>query len=346
MRRRENSVCSSPMGSKPLARSHTSYLRLIVLLFFGLAAVAVSASADELPTRIFHIGIVSATPRSSGERVAFEDRLRELGYVEGRNLAIDFVHSDDVDRRVAAVGELARRGVDVLLLGGDDTLKAAVTTARSVPVVFTAVDFDPLAKGHIASLSHPGGNLTGVVFLQPEMIAKRLDLLTQAVPRISRIILLYDSWSVDQAEAAKRSAAELGIPLEPIYLRGVPYDCEHPLAGSDGARGEALMVTSSPVGLGGAPACAEAALRHRLPSISPYNFDLGARYLMSYGTDVFDMLRLAADYVDKILKGAKPADLPIQQPTKFKLVINLKTAKALGLTVPQSLLARADEVIE
>jgi putative tryptophan/tyrosine transport system substrate-binding protein len=335
------------MGSKPLARSHTSYLRLIVLLFVGLAAVAVSANADELPTRIFHIGIVGGTPRSSPERVAFEDRLRELGYVEGRNLAIDYVQFDDLDRGVAAVGELARRGVDVLLIGSpDELMKAAVTTARSVPVVFTAVDFDPLAKGYIASLSHPGGNLTGVVFRQSEMMAKRLDLLTQAVPRISRIVLLYDIVGVDQAEAAKRSAAELGIPLEPIKLRGVPYDYEHALAESDGARGEALMVTSSPFGLGGAPACAEAALRHRLPSISPYNFDVGARYLMSYGTDVFDMLRLAADYVDKILKGAKPGDLPIQQPTKFELVINLKTAKALGLTVPQSLLARADEVIE
>jgi len=317
---------------------------LAAALLVGLAVA--SPNADELPTRIFHIGIVAGTPRSSPERVAFEDRLRELGYVEGRNLAIDFVHYEDLDRGAAAVGEMARRRVDVLLIGGQDELiKAAVTRARSVPVVTTAVDSDPLAKGYIASLSHPGGNLTGVVFQQLELMAKRVDLLTQAVPRISRIVLLYDIAGVDQAEAAKRSAAALGIPLEPIELRGVPYDYEHALGESDGARGDALMVTSSPFGLAGGQA-AEAALRHRLPSIAPKFVGPETGYLMSYGPYTSDMFRLAADYVDKILKGAKPADLPVQQPTKFELIVNLKTAEALGLTIPPSILARADEVIE
>src|SRR5215472_16521975 len=239
--------------------------------FFGAALLASlvvgsAANADELPGRVYHIGIVAGTPRSSPERVAFEDRLRELGYVEGRNLTIDFFHEDDLDRLAAAVDEMARRRVDVLLIGGqDEVIKAAVTTARSVPVVTTAVDSDPLAKGYIASLSHPGGNLTGVVFQQFELTAKRLDLLTQAVPRISRIVLLYDVAGVDQAEAAKRSAAALGIPLEPVELRGIPHDYEHALAETDCARGDALMVTSSPFGR--AARGAEAALRHRLPSI-------------------------------------------------------------------------------
>jgi putative tryptophan/tyrosine transport system substrate-binding protein len=316
---------------------------LAAALLVGFAVA--SPNADELPSRIFHIGIVAGTPRSSPERVAFEDRLRELGYVEGRNLAIDFVHYDDLDRLAAAVGELAQRRVDVLLVGGHDALlKAAVTSARSVPVVITGADTDPLAQGYIASLSHPGGNLTGVVWQQLELMAKRVDLLTQAVPRISRIVLLYDVVGVDQAEAAKRSAAALGIPLEPIKLRDVPYDYEHALAETDGARGDALMVTSSPFGRG-APG-AEAALRHRLPSIGPNRGGAEAGYLMSYGPDISDLFRLVADYVDKILKGAKPADLPVQQPTKFWLVVNLKTAKALGLTVPLTILGRADEVIE
>jgi putative ABC transport system substrate-binding protein len=312
-------------------------------LLVGLTAFTQAVRADETP-RIFHVGIVAGTPRSNPERVAFEDRLRELGYVEGRNLAIDFVHDNDLDRLAAAVGEMARRRVDVLVIGGqDEVIKAAVTTARSVPVVTTAVDSDPLGKRRIASLSHPGGNLTGVVFQQLELIAKRLDLLTQAVPHIARIVLLYDSAGVDQAEAAKRSAAALGIPLEPIQLRGIPYDYEHALAETDGARGDALMVASSPFGR--TAELAEVALRHRLPSIGP-NFSAEAGYLMSYGPNISDMFRLAADYVDKILKGAKPADLPVQQPTKFELIVNLKTAKALRLTIPPSILARADEVIE
>ena len=315
-----------------------------VALLVGLVA-GTAANADEPPTRIFRIGIVAGTPRSSPERVAFEARLHELGYVEGRNLTIDFFHEDDLDRLVAAVGEMTRRHVDVLLIGGQDELiKAAVTTARSVPVVTTAVDSDPMAKGYIASLSHPGGNLTGVVFQQLELMVKRLDLLTQAIPRIARIVLLYDVAGVDQAEAAKRSAAALGIPLEAIELRNPPYDYERALAGTDGARGDALMNTSSPFGRG-APG-AEAALRHRLPSIGTNRRSAELGYLMSYGPDTSDMFRLAADYVDKILKGARPADLPVQQPTKFELIVNLKTAKALGLTILPTILGRADEVIE
>ena len=307
-------------------------------LLVGLAAVTVSASyADEPPTRVFHIGIVSGTPRSRPEHVAFEDRLRELGYVEGRNLTIDFVQDDDLDRLAAAVGALARRGVDVIIGGGCEALfKAAIIAAPSIPFVFRTVDFDPLAKGYIASLAHPGGNLTGVVFQQPELIAKRLDLLTQAVPHIARIVLLYDMEGEDQREAATRAASTLGIPLEAIELRNPPYDYEHALTGTDGARGDALMMTTS--GFNRPAAGAEAALRHRLPAIGTQRQWVEAGFLMSYGPNQTDMFRLSADYVDKILKGAKPAELPVQQPTKFELIVNLKTAKALGLTLPLSLL--------
>ena len=165
-----------------------------VALLVGFAAA--TANADEPPTRIFHIGIVAGLQRSMPEHVAFEERLRELGYVEGRNLTIDFVQDNDPDRLAAAVGEFARRGVDVIVTGGQDAaLKAEITAtaARSTPVVFRAVDFDPLAKGYIASLSHPGGNLTGVVFEQPELNAKRLDLLTQAAPQ-SRGSFSFMTW--------------------------------------------------------------------------------------------------------------------------------------------------------
>src|SRR5262249_39589861 len=254
----------------------------------------------------------------------------ELGYVEGRNLAIDFVQDNDLDRLAAAVGEFARRGVDVIVTGGQDAvLKAAITAtaARSTPVVFRAVDEGPLARGYIASLSHPGGNLTGVVFEQPELNAKRLDLLTQAAPHITRIILLYDVASLDQRDAVTSAASGLGIPLQAIELHSPPYDYEQALVGADGARGDALIMASSPfVGF-----ATEAALRHRLPSIGSRRGAAEAGSLMSYGPNIFYMFRISADYVDKILKGAKPADLPVQQPTTFELVINLKTAKALGL---------------
>ena len=318
-------------------------------LVVGLAAGAVLTShADERPTRVFHIGIVAATPRSLPEHVAFEDRFRELGYVEGRNLTIDFVQDDHLDRLVAAVGDFARRGVDVLVVGGQDAvLEAAIVASSSAPVVFRAVDSDPLAKGYIASLARPGGNLTGVLFSNREMIAKRLDLLTQAVPHIARIVLLYDAVGEGQREVATRAASALGIPLEAIQLADPPYDYERALAGTDGARGDVLTMTTSGFHHDQQKPAAEAALRHRLPTVlNSTRRWVEAGFLIGYGPDISDMFRISADYVDKILKGAKPADLPVQQPTKFELIINLKTAKALGLTVPPSILARADEVIE
>src|SRR6516165_8055121 len=272
-----------------------------VALLISLAAAA--ANADEVPARVFHIGIVSGTPRSHPAHIAFEDRLRELGYVEGRNLTIDFVQNNDLDRLAVAVGEFARRGVDVIVTGGQDAvLKAAitVTAARATPVVFRAVDEDPLAKGYIASLSHPGGNLTGVLFEQPELNAKRLDLLMQAVPHIARIVLLYDVAGAEQREAVSKAASVLGVPLDAIELHSPPYDYEQALAETDGARGDALLVTSSPF-LGGA-ALAEAALRHRLPSIGIGRGADEAGFLMSYGPSIPDMFRISADYVDKILK--------------------------------------------
>src|SRR5262249_29530740 len=204
-----------------------------------------------------------------------------------RNLTIDFVEENNPDRLATVVGEFARRGVDVIVTG-QDVLKAAITAtaARSTPIVFRAVDFDPLAKGYIASLSHPGGNLTGVVFQQPELMAKRLDLLTQTVPHITRIILFYDVASLDQRDAVTSAASGLGIPLQAIERHRPPYDYEQALAGTDGARGGALMTTSSALG---GPGIVEAALRHRLPSIGTLRRSAEAGFLMSYGPDISDM---------------------------------------------------------
>jgi putative ABC transport system substrate-binding protein len=211
-------------------------------------------------------------------------------------------------RLASGVGELARRGVDVIVVGAEAVLKAAITATadRSIPVVFRAVDFDPLAKGYIASLAHPGGNLTGVAFQQPELITKRLDMLRQAVPHIARIVLLYDVSGEDQRGAATKAASALGISLVAIELRNPPYDYEHALTGTDGARGDALVATTS--GFNRPAAAAEAALRHRLPATGAHRAWVEAGFLMSYGPSLPDMFRISADYVDKILKGAKPAD--------------------------------------
>src|SRR5262252_4850104 len=257
-----------------------------VALLISLAAAA--TNADEVPARVFHIGIVSGTPRSHPVHIAFEDRLRELGYVEGRNLSIDFVQDNDLDRLAAVVGEFARRGVDVIVTGGQDAvLKAAITAtaARATPVVFRAVDEDPLAKGYIASLSHPGGNLIGALFEQPELIAKRLDLLMQAAPHIARIVLLYDVAGAEQREAVSKAASVLGVPVDAIELHSPPYDYERALAETDGARGDALITTSSPFHRDAA--LVEAALRHRLPYIGPNDA------LMSYGPSLRDMFRIS-----------------------------------------------------
>jgi putative ABC transport system substrate-binding protein len=214
--------------------------RVALLISLGAAA----ANADEPPAHVFHIGIITGVSRSDPAHIAFEERLRELGYVEGRNLTIDFVKDNHLDRLAAAVGEFARRDVDVIVTGGQDAvLKAAITATagRATPVVFRAVDEDPLAKGYIASLSHPGGNLTGVVLQQPELNAKRLDLLMQAVPHIARIVLLYDVAGAEQREAVSKAASVLGVPLAAIELHTPSYDYEQALAGTDGARGDALM---------------------------------------------------------------------------------------------------------
>jgi len=225
-------------------------------------------------------------------------------------------------------------------------LKAAEEATATVPIIMVAIDYDPLARGHIASLAHPGGNVTGVFLQQLELTAKRLQLLTEAVPRISRLWVLWDAMSADQFKAAQTAAALLRIPLEPVQLTDLPYNYERALAGTDGMRGEALMVMTSPLLSRDQARVPELALRHRLPSIFVFKANTDAGGLMSYGPSVPEMFRIAAGYVDKIAKGAKPEDLPVEQPTKFELVVNLKTAKALGLTIPPFMLARADEVIE
>ena len=298
---------------------------------------------------VFRIGMVSPiNMRSAPQFSAFEQRLRELGYLEGRNLAIEFLHLDGrIERYPEATAELLRRHVDLIIAGGQEAaLKAAKEATKAVPIIMVAIDYDPLAHGYIASLAQPGQNITGVVLNQIELTAKRLELLKEAVPTAARVLVLWDAVSADQLRATSTVASALKMPLVSLELRGPPYDYAQVLADADGRRGDALLVMTSPFFFRDRDLLAELALRHRLPSVFVLREHTDAGGLMSYAPSLTGMYRRIADYVDRIAKGARPSDLPVEQPTKFELVVNLKTAKALGLTIPPTLLARADEVIE
>ena len=209
-----------------------------------------------------------------------------------------------------------------------------------------AIDYDPLAGGYIASLARPGGNVTGVFFQQVELTAKRFQLLAEAVSGLARIVVLWDRVTADQYEAARETARSLNISVEGIECDDPPYDYDRALDGVDGVHRQVLLATSSPFFMADRRRLAAAALDNRLPSMFAFREWVDAGGLISYGPSLTGMYRLAANYVDRVAHGAKPSDLPVEQPTKFELVINLKTAKALGLTIPETLLATADEVIQ
>ena len=209
-----------------------------------------------------------------------------------------------------------------------------------------ANDYDPLAKGYVASLARPAGNVTGVFLQQIKLTSKRLEFLTQTVSDFARVVVLWDRISADQFEVARNAARSLKIRLDGIECADPPYDYDRVLAGVDGAHRDVLLLMNSPLFFQDRQRLPAVVLDHRLPSMYPFRQWVDAGGLMSYSASLTEMSRLTADYVDRIARGTKPADLPVQQPTRFELVLNLKTAKALGLTVPPSILARADEVIE
>jgi putative ABC transport system substrate-binding protein len=316
------------------------------LLIIGIMVLLLPSVVAAEPRRVV---VVSGDTLKTPGLIAFDDELRRLGYVEGRDVVLELVNS--LDKSPAALTETVaaqvRRGASVIVAHGTEgRLKAAMDATHDVPIVMVAVDYDPLAKGYVDSLARPRGNVTGVFHRQIELTSKRLDLLRQTVPGITRLLILWDEISVDQAKAAQMTATALGLPVRAIELRNPPYDYERALAEVGETPGDVLMVMTSPIFFGDRDRLGAFALHHRLPSIFGFREWADAGGLMSYGAIRDSMIRLAAHYVDKILKGAKPADLPVEQPTKFELVVNLKTANALALIVPQSIVARADEVIE
>ncbi len=326
----------------------TRIFSVIAAFALGILFVPVSGEAQR-PGRVARVGMLSAAqPRSASFLQAFEHRLRDLGYVEGQNLIIEFRTGEGkAERYPALAAELVERHVDVLVASGPEAvLRAARDATRTTPIVMVAIDYDPVARGYIAGLPRPGGHITGLFFQQLELTGKRLELLKGALPQLTRVAVLWDAFSADQLPAAKAAARELGVQLQPVELRDPPYDYVSAFNAVAESGAKALLPLMSPVLFRERAPLLELVGTHRLPAIFGQREFADAGGLMAYGVSFNEMFRRAADYVDRILKGTKPADLPVEQPTKFELVINLKTAKALGLTIPQSVLIRADQVIQ
>ena len=315
-----------------------------------VGAVLASSSADAQKAKgMRRIGWLSPASAADGlpNLEALRAGLRELGYVEGQNITIEACWADGRGERLPQLAaELVRLPVDILCTAGTPASSAAKHATSTIPIVFANVAF-PDQTGLVASYPRPGGNVTGVAFIGPEY-GKRLELLKEARPGLSRVALIYNpdnAASVLALQETQRWATELKVRLEPHKFRG-PQDVEHVFGAMAGRRPDALMTTADPLIASYSARIVDFAAKNRLLSMYPTRDFLDAGGLMFYGGSVPEMYRRAAVYVDRILKGAKPADLPVEQPIKFDMVINLKVAKALGLTIPPSLLQRADEVIQ
>src|SRR5215831_8182744 len=320
--------------------------RLVVSLMLLLVPCSLGAQ----PTaRIPRIGVLSPAPTTAASAApfsAFRDKLRELGYIEGQNIALEFRFADGHFNRLPELAaDLVRLQVDVIVTdGGDSVARVAAAATKTIPIVM-GTSTDPVASGLVANLARPGGNVTGFILPYLDLAGKRLQLLKEMVPAVSRVAVLWDADSGDlQFRAAAVAAPTLGVRLESLPVRA-PADLDAAFETARRQRSGALLQLASRRLSDNKNAITERALRYRLPGVFELGFaETGA--LASYGTRTGDNFRRAAVYVDKILKGAQPSDLPVEYPLAFHLVINLRTAKALGLTVPPSVLLRATRVIE
>jgi len=323
---------------------------LALTLCAVLLALCFSAGAQQA-TKIPKIGyLTGATRDGQAARIeAFRQGLRELGYVEGKNIVIEYRYAEgNLDRLPTLAAELVRLKIDVIVTGGGPNTRAAKEATSTIPIVM-AQDGDPVANGFVASLARPGGNITGLANLAPELMGKQLELLKEIIPKLSRVAILGGtSTSTSTAQQLKEiELASSAFKVKVQYLSvQSSKDIETAFQAASEGRVGAILVLAGPIFNSNRPQIAKLAVKSRLPAIynhSQYVIDGG---LMTYSASQPDLDRRAATYVDKILKGAKPADLPIEQPKKFELIINLKAAKQIGLTIPPNVLVRADKVIK
>jgi len=315
----------------------------------GLLAAPLAAEAQQAG-KVYRVGMLEtrSTVLNAANIDAFRQGLRELGYKEGQNLEIEYRSSDGRDERFPGLaGELVRLKVDLILTRGTPAALAAKSATRTIPVVMAASG-EPVGSGIVASLGRPGGNVTGLSSALTEVYAKRVELLRELLPRLARVAAIFNMGNPvtpPQWHVVEATARSLGIEPQLLDVRR-PEDLPRLFDAAAKQRAEALIVGLDGVTQGNLRPIAELAAKQRLPSIYGAKEYVAFGGLITYGASDFHMYHRAATFVDKIFKGAKPADLPVEQPTKFELVINLKTAKALGLTIPPSILVRADEVIE
>jgi ABC-type uncharacterized transport system substrate-binding protein len=323
------------------------------ILFFALggmlSALSFPAHAQQ-PTQVPRIGFLAAlSPSAISDRVeAFRQGLRELGYVEGKNIVIEWRYADGkADRLPALAAELVRLKVAVIVTGAATVTRAAKEATSTIPIVM-GNDGDPVGIGFVASLARPGGNITGLSTLAPELSGKRLELLKEVVPKLSRVAAFGTSTTPSTAPTLKETELAAGaFKVQLQYLEVLDTkDIETAFRAASKGRVDAVLVLASPVVLSQRTQIAELAVKSRLPAIYPQTDFMEAGGLMYYGANTPDLFRRAATHVDKILKGAKPSALPVEQPKKFELIINLKAAKQIGLTIPPNVLVRADKVIK
>ena len=323
----------------------------VLSILFVVVLLAVGAIAEaQQPVKITRIGYLDAVSLSvNAARVeAFRQSLRKLGYVEGKNIFIEWRSADGkLDRLPALAAELVHLKVDIIVTGGRSATRAAKEATSTIPIVMTQ-ETDPVANGFVASLARPGGNITGLSTLAPELSGKQLELMKETIPKLSRVAVFGSSTSPGNAQSLREvELAARAFKVQLQYLDVLdPKDIETAFRAASNGRADGVLVLNSPVFASRQTQVVDLAVKSRLPAIYWRSDFVEAGGLMSYGASQNDLDRRAAAYVDKILKGTKPADLPVEQPTKFELVINLKTAKQIGVTIPQKVLARADRVIK
>ena len=326
---------------------------VVTILIWLLATVSLTTAPPaeaQQPARIPRIGfLITSSPSAIAPRLdAFRQSLRELGYVEGKSIVIERRHAEGKsDHLPALAAELVRLKVDVIVTSGPTATRPAKEATSTIPIVMT-FDDDPVGSGFVASLARPGGNVTGLSTLSPEISGKQLELLKEIVPRLARVAVIGTSTREGTAQSLKElqpAADAFGVKVQYLDIQD-PKDIESMFRAASKGRADAILVLQSPVFNSHRAQIADLALKSRLPATYPRREFVEDGGLMSYGVSIFDLDRRAAIYVDKILKGAKPAELPVEQPTKFEFVINLKAAKQIGLMIPPNVLARADKVIK